>query len=219
MSGIKEMVDKVDEKEMIVLRWIEPDVWGFRAWSMLYGLKIDIESGGKKWIELINLLPFLLPCFTCRVCAGKFIKNTPPEWKNSIEWLDKLRKNVWDRNLSSPDVNKLDLLVTIPTDHSRFQKRQLLPFLWKFDTYFFIITIALTINLTKHLKEFIRFIQLLTELTPIHLTLNLNTNNITSFKSDIDIIQWLLSLPTIPTIPLQTITNSITIKQKSEILY
>jgi hypothetical protein len=102
------------------LRWIEPEVWGFRAWSCLFGLAAEAEKraqgrdrGGalavwQQWLAIVALLPQILPCPSCRRCCARFLAANPPEQSRPVRWLARLRRSVQERNAAAPDASRLE---------------------------------------------------------------------------------------------------------------
>jgi len=97
------------EPEIITIHWMDPEIWGFKAWSFLFctleTLKQNFDSNITKWQRFLNILPKVLPCFTCKQCFAKFmLQTTPPS--TSVEdcqkWLCDLRRDVRRRNASQP---------------------------------------------------------------------------------------------------------------------
>src|SRR5579871_196376 len=95
----------------VTVRWIDPDSWGCRAWSVLFAIARRVERESNlmnAWYDLVRQLPDCLPCHTCRCCCAKFIKRQPPEKQTPVIWLCDLRNDVFQRNLKSADCNRLD---------------------------------------------------------------------------------------------------------------
>lgn len=149
-----------------VVKWVYPEYWGFRGWSVLFGV-----SKGRDFHKIVHLLPFVLPCFTCRCCCGKFIKKSPPEKSDPIDWLCELRQNVFARNLKSTDANRLDIItnssppLTKDDILARFRKRQRNVSLWLYDLFLFLSCVAITLNLETDQEDRTRWTQLCTYLT------------------------------------------------------
>src|SRR4051812_9261042 len=97
-----------DVKSVTVLKWIDPDLWGFRAWSLLFALARRLKNDPEKWSILSRLLPQVLPCHTCQCCCAKFITRVAPEQMDPVQWLTRLRSEIYARNLKHADCNRLD---------------------------------------------------------------------------------------------------------------
>lgn len=139
---------------------MEPETWGFRAWSTLFGLASSLSTLKKPvWLRLVRLLPDILPCQTCRTSCAKFIEHHPPEKSLNapLQWLCTLRRNVILRNSKSPDANRLDVALKAcglaeATDEmmiQRFAKRLTFPAFWVYDVFLFLSFIAMTLTWTK----------------------------------------------------------------------
>lgn len=185
------------------MRWIDPDVWGFRAWSVLFAIARRVTiSQSKQWRELVHLLPYILPCFTCRCCCAKFIKRNPPEQTpaSPVAWLSALRREVAFRNLKSNDCNRLDLMLakgsiglTVYEDQDRFAKRERVPDLWRMDAFLFLACVAMTQDLTndRDRRRWNSLMSLLLSLSPLELKLASQDGH----RSVDEALTWITSSP------------------------
>jgi len=187
------------------VRWIDPDAWGFRGWSLLFAIARNITSSSLPlWWELVKLLPYLLPCFTCRCCCSKFIKRNPPEKSLATppNWLNSLRREITLRNFKSPDCNRLDRAMNLNENNEnngiildRFAQRLIVPSLWLMDVFIFLACVAMTQDLTQEVarKRWISFITLVTKLSPIDL--HLTPPPPFAHRSVEEVIQWITASP------------------------
>jgi Erv1 / Alr family len=203
-----------DTKVPLSVRWIDPDVWGFRAWSVLFALARNVSSAQQKgyWYALLRLLPFVLPCHTCRCCCGKFISKNPPEKREPVKWLCELRQEVAARNLKSADCNRLDRCLLATEDaESRFKLRENLPFLWTMDAFLFLSCVAMTLNLSvlSESATWSTFATLISRLSAIDLKLALLSKNHTSVD---EALGWIMASPKCPGHALAALLATITVK-------
>ena len=216
-----------------MLRWIDPDIWGFYAWSVLFAIANRVQKSDTiimvrhAWFKLARLLPEILPCHTCRCCCAKFIKQSPPENSSPTKWLYQLRQQIQTRNLNSPDCNKLDKSIHLTTTSTtsttfttedyertlkRFGKREELVQLWLMDVVMFLACVAMTLDLVQQIQTWTDFATLLLALIPINLQLLPPTTGDNSLPR---IIQWLSSSPIAPNPTAFTATlDTITVKSR-----
>jgi hypothetical protein len=211
---------------MEVVRWIDPDVWGFRAWSVLFAIGRRMQGADEKmrsaWIKLVRMLPDVLPCHTCRCCCAKFIKNTPPELTNNpLTWLNLLRSEVAARNLKSIDCNRLDKCIIATTTPpvavpsltlNRFAKREVLLQLWLMDVFVFLSCVAMTLDLASAAtaQTWMDFATLVLALSPTNLELTIPV----SHKSVDQALAWLTSSPLAPNPALVATLATVTVKSR-----
>lgn len=160
------------------VKWIDPDVWGLRAWSTLFACAKKANQSDRSWeawILLVSLLRRILPCDTCRTCCGAFIQEFPSNRTTSAEeWLCKLRAKVETRNYESKDCNRLEKLIrsrheTCQESISRFAFRQSMVPLWKMDVFVFLFCVAKTVRLS--LEDWTVLFQAISLLSPVKLFL------------------------------------------------
>jgi hypothetical protein len=152
-----------------VMRWVEPEYWGFAAWSVIYAAAERADADARfmpPWLSLVRLLPDTLPCHTCRRCCAKFIARRPPEREVVVNksgkgamtsadaWCSELRAAICARNAKAPDCNRLErglYAACASTDQSldrrRFALRRAVPSLWLMDAFLFLALVARTVNL------------------------------------------------------------------------
>ena len=212
----------------VVVRWIDPDIWGFRAWSTLFAIARRVEQVSLEWhsiwLELARRLPDMLPCHTCRCCCAKFIKTTPPESLSPLKWLFRLRTEVMNRNLKSADCNRLDKCMASSTSTSttlteyvptleRFAKREALLQLWLMDVFMFLSCVAMTLDLADPAVSlaWLEFVTLVLALSPINLQLSPPKEG----HASVDLaLGWITSSHLAPNPALMTILAHVTVKSR-----
>jgi len=210
------MEKKNDQEPLVIVRWIDPDCWGFRAWSVLFALAKRAPTNMKAWLALSNMLPSILPCHTCRCCCAKFVKRTPPETRLPLEWLKELRHEIHTRNLKNSDCNRLDKCLEtisptdVKTDYDRFLTRAKIQPLWIMDAFQFLACVAMTIDFQK--AKWTLFTDLVAQLSPLDLALPFTP---TQPHTTVDqALAWLTSSPKCPTLPLLATLAHITVKTR-----
>ena len=78
---------------------LSPKVWGPQGWDFLHNcLYASDESSRLAYLQLLHLLPSILPCASCREHASLYIaKNRPEDASDLKQWLVAFREAVADR--------------------------------------------------------------------------------------------------------------------------
>ena len=82
---------------------LKPTVWGPTAWDFLdQCLFAYDESSREAYLQLMHLLPQILPCELCRHHSAKFIRENPPDCQDDLkEWLRMFRLDIAQRKTRS----------------------------------------------------------------------------------------------------------------------
>lgn len=75
---------------------VEPKIWGKMFWRGLMVLTSRLMAARQyaEWLELIHLMPYVLPCSKCRKSCAKFITHHPPSIAQPFTWLFSLQNKV-----------------------------------------------------------------------------------------------------------------------------
>lgn len=154
-------------------RWIDPDNWGRFIWSVLFSTTMNNNNSENNllWMELIQLLTHLLPCFACRMGLAQFLQhhhNNLNEVKTTEQkqiFLQSLYNDIQKRNNN----NNTTIII------SRFKKRFLFSQLFYLDLFMCFACIFITAdeNDNRDLQYVQRFIILIKELVAYELNIAL----------------------------------------------
>lgn len=78
---------------------LSPKVWGPQGWDFLHHcLTASDESSRVPYLQLLHLLPAVLPCASCREHAALYILKNPPEDAPDLkQWLLTFREVIAER--------------------------------------------------------------------------------------------------------------------------
>lgn len=82
---------------------LNPNYWGPCAWQFLHDAATGIDDESMQYfVQLVALLPHILPCKTCREHTAEYLKTTPVNVHNPRLWLSDLRTCVRERKRRVP---------------------------------------------------------------------------------------------------------------------
>ena len=74
---------------------IDPMIWGNNAWKFLNDCALACDTSSEEhYAALMNLLPHVLPCSTCRKHASEYIRENPVDTKDLPGWLTRFRAHI-----------------------------------------------------------------------------------------------------------------------------
>ena len=78
---------------------VSPKVWGPQGWDFLHNcLTAADESSRVPYLQLLHLLPAILPCASCREHAALYVLKNPPELAADLkQWLLTFREVIAER--------------------------------------------------------------------------------------------------------------------------
>jgi hypothetical protein len=132
----------------VLKRWVDPEEWGRFAWSSLYYAQTQLSLDDTKL--LIQALPMILPCSSCRKGTFRFLEAKPllfMETKEELSsWMLELQQEIRKKNLDSGYITK-----TVATLQGHFlpaksmiQQNKKPKDMYVFDTLIFIALILFT---------------------------------------------------------------------------
>lgn len=193
------------EPEIITIHWMDPEIWGFRAWSFIFStletLRKNFGQNIEKWQRFLRILPKVLPCFTCKQCCAKFmLERAPPT--TSVEdcqkWLCDLRRDVRKRNAKQPitiENMKLGFWYADEDDASMahgFLKRLQFEPLFLMDAFVFIASVLMTgeYETKQGVINIMEFLECVKDISPVPLAFEPVPKSFSNAKEG---LQWLKS--------------------------
>jgi hypothetical protein len=184
--GLNDENETEKEPEIITIHWMDPEIWGFKAWSFLFStletLKQNFDQNIEKWQRFLRILPKVLPCFTCKQCCAKFmLERSPPttSLEDCQKWLCDLRRDVRRRNAQQPITQEnIKLGFWSPTQDDEamtygFLKRLQFKPLFLMDAFVFLASVIMTgeYETKQGLQNILEFVECVKDIAPVPLSL------------------------------------------------